>query len=79
MAKPILLKINDEVFKETEEIISQMHIPRNAYINHALSIYNKLNKRKQLKKHLQYESSLVRQNSLELLEEFERLEDEIPG
>jgi len=79
MAKPVLLKINDEIFKETEAIISQKHISRNAYINQALSVYNKLNKRRVLKKLIQYESSLVRHNSLALLEEFEKLEDEIPG
>ena len=79
MAKPVLLKLNDEIFKETEDIISQNHISRNAYINQALSVFNKLNRRRALKKRLQYESGLVRHNSLELLEEFERLEDEIPG
>jgi hypothetical protein len=79
MAKPVLLKLNDEIFKETEEIISQTHISRNAYINQAVSIYNKLNRRRALKKLLKYESGLVRHNSLELLEEFERLEDEMPG
>lgn len=79
MAKPVLLKLNDEIFKETEEIISQTNISRNAYINQALSIYNKLNRRRALKKLLKYESGLVHHNSLELLEEFERLEDEMPG
>ena len=79
MAKPVLLKINDEIFKETGAIISQTHISRNTYINEALSMYNKINKRRTLKKQIQYESRLVRQNSVELLEEFERLEDEIPG
>lgn len=79
MAKPVLLKLNDELFKETEEIISQTHISRNAYINRALPIYNKLNRRRALKKRLQHESGLVRHNSMELLEEFERLEDEISG
>jgi len=79
MAKPVLLKISDDIFKETEAIISQSHVSRNAYINRALSIYNKLNRRRALKKQLQHESVLVRHNSLELLEEFERLEDEIRG
>ena len=79
MAKALSLKINNEIFKEVEEIITQIDIPRNTYINHALSVYNKLNKRKLLKKQLQYESSLVQQNSLKILDEFEKLEDEIPG
>jgi hypothetical protein len=78
MSKPISLKIKDDIFKEVEEIIHQTNIPRNAYINQALSFYNKLNKRKLLKKQLQYESNLVKHNSLEVLEEFEKFEDDLP-
>jgi len=47
------------------------------YINDALDFYNKINKRKLLKQQLHYESKLVKQNSLEILKEFERIEDEI--
>ena len=78
MSKALSLKINDDIFKEVEEIIHQTKTPRNAYINQALSFYNKLNKRKLVKKQLQYESNLVQHNSLEVLEEFEKIEDEIP-
>jgi metal-responsive CopG/Arc/MetJ family transcriptional regulator len=78
MAKALSLKLKEEIFKEVEEIIQQKHIPRNTYINQALSFYNKLNKKKLLKNQLQYESDLVRQNSLKILEEFEKLEDDIP-
>jgi hypothetical protein len=77
MSKPISIKIKDDIFKEVEEIIHQTNIPRNAYINQALCFYNKLTKRKLIKKQLQYESNLVKHNSLEVLEEFEKLEDEI--
>jgi len=78
MAKAISLKLKDEVYNEVEEIIHRIHVPRNAYINQALSFYNNLNKKKLLKKQLQYESSLVKQNSLEILEEFEKFQDDIP-
>ena len=78
MSKPISLKIKDDIFKEVEEIIHQTNIPRNAYINQALFFYNKLTKRKLIKKQLQYESNLVTHNSLEVLEEFEEFEDDIP-
>jgi hypothetical protein len=78
MSKPLSLKIKDDIFKEVEEIIHQTNIPRNAYINQALSFYNKLTKRKLIKKQLQYESNLVTHNSLEVLEEFERFEADIP-
>ena len=78
MSKPISLKIKDDIFKEVEEIIHQTNIPGNAYINQALFFYNKLTKRKLIKKQLQYESNLVKHNSLEVLEEFEKFEDDIP-
>jgi hypothetical protein len=78
MSKPLSLKIKDDIFKEVEEIIHQTNIPRNAYINQALSFYNKLTKRKLIKKQLQYESNLVNHNSLEVLEEFEKFEDDLP-
>ena len=78
MSKALSLKIKDDIFKEVEEIIHQTNIPRNAYINQALSFYNKLSKRKLVKRKLEYESNLVQQNSLEVLEEFEKIEDDIP-
>lgn len=77
MSKALSLKIKDDIFKEVEEITHQTNIPRNTYINRALSFYNKLNKRKLTKKQLRYESNLVQQNSLEVLEEFEKIEDDI--
>jgi hypothetical protein len=52
-------------------------IPGIAYINKALAFYNDLNKRKDLKEQLRYESNMVKNNSLEILDEFEKLEDEI--
>ncbi len=52
-------------------------IPRNAYINKALVFYNDLNKRENLKEQLQYESKMVKSTSLDILDEFEKLEYEI--
>ena len=78
MTKALSLKINEDIFKEVEEITKKYHIPRNAYINQALSVYNKLNRRKILKKQLTFESGLVRDTSLEVLAAFDKLEDEIP-
>jgi hypothetical protein len=78
MSKALSLKINEDIYKEVEEITKKYHIPRNAYINQALSVYNKLNRRKILKKQLAFESRLVGNNSLEVLAEFDKFEDEIP-
>ncbi len=77
MSKALSLRINDDIFRETEEIIHKNNIPRNMYINHALSFYNRFNKRKLLKNQLQLESLLVQNNSMEVLNEFEILEDNI--
>jgi predicted transcriptional regulator len=77
MSKALSLKINEDIYREVEKITKKYHIPRNAYINQALSVYNRLNRRKILKKQLAFESGLVGNNSLEVLAEFDKFEDEI--
>jgi len=77
MAKVLSLKLRDDIFQEVEDILKNIKIPRNTYINEALAFYNLKNRKKILKKQLEVESRLVRQNSLEVLEEFEKLEDGI--
>jgi len=77
MSKPLSLKLKDDVFIEAEEIIRQNRKPRNTYFNEAINLYNKLWKRKLLKKALSEESALVRDESLFVLQEFEKLEDEL--
>ena len=77
MSKPLSLKLKDDVFIEAEEIIRQNRKPRNAYFNEAINLYNKLWKRKLLKKALREESALVKDESLFVLEEFDKLEDEL--
>lgn len=77
MSKLLSLKIKDDIFLEVEKITKQNKISRNAYISQALAYYNTLNKRRNLRKQLQYESTIIKNNSLEILEEFEKLEDEI--
>lgn len=75
MSKLLSLKLNDDLFTETEDILHSIKIPRNAYINQAVDFFNKIQKRNILKKKLHVESKLVSQNSLEVLKEFEKLED----
>lgn len=77
MSKVLSLKLQDAVFQEAEEILRRSRKPRNAYFNEAISFYNKLWKRKLLKRALVKESALVAEDSLEVLEAFERLEDEL--
>ncbi len=76
MSKTLSLKLKDDVFQETEEIRRQSRRTRNTYFNEAINFYNKLWKRKLLKKALAEESTLVAENSLEVLRAFEQVEQE---
>ena len=71
--KSLSLKLDDEVFKETEKIIAKLDCARNRYINEALEVYNKYNKRKMLKEELRKESMLTYHESMKVLEEFEKI------
>lgn len=76
MVKVLHLKLEERVLRESEEILRQRKTSRNAYFNEAIDFYNKLWKRKLLKKVVAEESALVSADSLEVLEAFERLSDE---
>jgi len=75
MSKSLSLKLQDDIFIETENIVDKIHIPRNAYINQAIEFFNKLNKRRLLKTKLRKESNLVSNESLLVLQEFEKFEE----
>ncbi len=75
--KVLSLKLKDEIFKEVEKTVRREGISRNAYINQALLFYNKINDRKHLRRKLQIESKAVATVSLEVLKEFESLEDDL--
>ena len=79
MSKNLSLKLQDEIFEETERVLKKVKRPRNAYINEALHFYNELYARGLLKKQLVKESNLVKKNSLAVLEEFEKFEEALPG
>ena len=79
MSKALSLKLRDDIYKETEEIRQKNHIARNAYINKAVAFYNKWLKREMLRKKIARSSYVVRENSMEVLREFEALDDDIPG
>jgi len=73
--KTISLKIDDIVFVETEEILSQIKKPRNRYINEAIESYNRIQKRTLMEERLKYESALVKKESLNVLKEFEEVDN----
>jgi hypothetical protein len=69
--KTVSLKIDDSIFGETEMIISRIKTSRNRYINEAIDNYNKIQKRQLMEQKLSKESSLVREDSLNVLNDFE--------
>jgi predicted transcriptional regulator len=73
--KTLSLKLDDEIFHEAEELTSKLKLARNRYINEAVDIYNQYNKRKLLKKQLLKESNMTMVDSMEVLQEFEKLMD----
>jgi predicted transcriptional regulator len=74
--KNLSLKLDDDIFDETEKISVKLKINRNRYINKAVSFYNELQKRRLLGDKLARESKLVQNESLSVLAEFEKLSDE---
>jgi hypothetical protein len=74
--KILSLKLDDEIFNEAEEITNSLNVARNRYINEAVNLYNRVNKRRLLKKQLSKESEMVSKDSMEILNEFEMLLDE---
>ena len=72
--KNISLKIDDSIFGETEKILSKIKKPRNRYINEAIDYYNKFQKRLILERMLKKESVLVREDSMNVLREFEEID-----
>lgn len=72
--KTVSLKIDDSIFGETENILSRIKIPRNRYINEALKYYNRLQRRQILEKRLKSDSDLVKNDSIKILMDFEKID-----
>jgi len=70
--KNVSLKIDDSIFRETEKILSRIKKPRNRYINEAIAYYNRIQKRLILEKKLKKESELLKEDSMNILKEFEQ-------
>lgn len=68
--------MDDTIFKETERITAKISKNRNRYINEAVQFYNLLQKRKLLSHQLQKESRIVREESMKVLAQFEKLQNE---
>lgn len=75
--KTLSLKLDDNIFNETEDVLVKVKKSRNRYINEAVDYYNRINKRNLIARKLAKESRLVKKESLSVLAEFENLADEI--
>lgn len=74
--KTLSLKLDDNIFDETEDLLTKVKKSRNRYINEAVEYYNRINKRNLIARKLTKESKLVKKESLFVLSEFEALQDE---
>ena len=72
--KVISLNIDEIIFSETEKIVTLMKKPRNRYINEAIDFYNKHHQRLMLERKLQKESGIVKEESLNILRDFEEID-----
>lgn len=75
--KNISLKLQDEILDESDNILRKLAISRNKYFNEAIAFYNRIQQRKLWEEQLAKESQIVQADSLEVLQEFEAIEDEI--
>ncbi len=73
--KTLSLKLDNNVFEETEQLLDKIQKTRNRYINEALHFYNQIQKRKLIEQMLVQDSKLVSDESMKILHEFENLED----
>jgi hypothetical protein len=74
--KTLSLKLDDNIFDETEDVLTKVKKSRNRYINEAVDYYNRINRRNLIARKLARESRLVKRESLVVLAEFETLQDE---
>ncbi len=72
--KNLSLKLEDQIFLETERILEGLKKPRNTYINEAIEFYNRHQRRLWLAKQLAYEAELAGEDSVEMARSLENLD-----
>lgn len=72
--KNLSLKLDDQIFLETERILTDIKKPRNKYINEAIEFYNRHQRRAWLAKQLAYEAELAGEDSVEMARSLENLD-----
>lgn len=73
--KTISLRLPESLLTELEQRVEQVSTSRNRYINDAIAFYNHYLERRTLAEQFAAESQLVGEDSLQVLAEFEMLED----
>jgi hypothetical protein len=73
--KNLSLKLEDNIYQETERITAKLRVARNRYINEAVDLLNRYHSRRLLKAQLSKESSLTAVDSMDVLKEMEKLLD----
>jgi len=76
MSKVISLKIEEKILQDADNMVSKLGISRNKYINEAIEAYSKAKKRAAMEEQIKKEVALIRESSMEVLTEFEALEDD---
>ena len=77
--KTLSVKLQDNIFLETEKMLLKLKKSRNTYINEALEFYN-LHQRKQwLAKQFAFEAKIIKESSMEVLREMENLDSHLLG
>jgi metal-responsive CopG/Arc/MetJ family transcriptional regulator len=71
--KTLSLKLDDNIFNETEDVLARIKKSRNRYINEAVDYYNRINRRAIIAKRLAKESKIVSKESLLVLNDFETI------
>jgi len=71
--KTLSLKLDDNIFNETEDVLARIKKSRNRYINEAVDYYNRVNRRAIIAKRLAKESKIVSKESLLVLNDFETI------
>ena len=72
--KNLSLKLEDQIFLETERILEGLKKPRNTYINEAIEFYNRHQRRVWLEKQFAYEVELAGEDSVEMARSLENLD-----
>jgi Arc/MetJ-type ribon-helix-helix transcriptional regulator len=71
MSKAISVKLDERVFQEAEKMVRRKRTNRNAYINKAIRLLNRLERREMLRGQLERESLTSRKEIEEVLRDFD--------